>query len=411
MTLPTIAENPLPPPNQPPTFGRGLRRALDVIATTFWLYAVTKIFVFDFDLYLLQTYAPNLIWILQLRFIVLVGLVGLSFLLFKKETVVGAIFYIVCFPLIVLFWKLPALIFRQKNWTLAFALANSLILLFRNLKQLAIVSAAFFVSATIVFVSSNPYLLATAGTLLFALVVTSFARSLLSVFRRSDLLSVYALILNGWREAIAKGNKIDENIQTFAPHQLSTEELKVWSSTLETRVLFNRACLFLARRLRAYQRSRLNVASGVFTSLALLTVSVVSFAIINMAAFKFEPTWFYVHQAPTLFDFFHYSFKTFVFGSTKEIEAISPLSQALGIAENLFALFLGIIFAALLISVRSQKYSEDLDQVIRIAEKQGKIMELQIAKEYKLKSIDEALTELDRASASMIKFLYWLSNN
>jgi len=411
MTLPAIAESPSVPPNQSPIFPRSIRRAADVFATAFWLYAITKLFVFDFDLYLIQTYTPDLLWILQLRFIVLVGLAGLSFLLFKRATVISAILYIIFFPLIVLLWKLPALIFRQKSWTLAFALGNSLILFFRNIKQLAIMSAVFFVSATIVLVSSNRYMLAIAAALLFILVATSFVKSLSSIFRRSELLTIYAIILNAWREAIAKGNKIDERIHAFAPNQLSTEDLKVWSSTLQTRVLFNRACLFLARRFRAYQRSRLNVASGVFTSLALLMMTVISFALINMAAFDLEPTMFAVHQSPTLFDFFHYSFKTFVFGSTIEIEAIRPFSEAISMAENFCALFLGIIFVSLVISVRSQRYSEDLDQVIRIIEKQGQAMELQIAKEYKIKTIDDALRELDRASAGMMKFLYWLSNN
>ena len=411
MTLPAIAESPPSAPNQLPVFGRNLRRALDFIATALWLYAFVKLFVFDFDLYVVQTYAPNLLWLLQLRFIVLVGLAGLSFLLFKKTIVISSVFYIVLFPFIVLLWKLPVLIFRQKSWTLAFALANSLILFFTNIKQLAITIALFLVSATAILVSTNVYLVAASGGILLILTAISFVTSLISVFRRSNLPAIYALILNAWRESIVKKEPIDERIKIFSPDQLSTEDRKAWSSALETRVLFNRACLFIARRFRAYQQSRLNVASGVFTSLTLLTITVLSFAFINMAAFTLVPASYATHSAPTFFDFFHYSFKTFVFGSIKELEALAPFSEAINMVENFFALFLGIIFASLVISVRSQRHSEELDQVIRIIEKQGKTMELQIAKEYKIKTIDDALRELERASAGMIKFLYWLSNN
>jgi hypothetical protein len=410
MTLPAIAESPPSAQNQSPVFGRNLRRALDLIATAFWLYALAKLFVFDFDVYVVQTYAPTLHWLLQLRFIILVALAGLSFLLFKKSIVIGAVFYIAFFPLVVLFWKLPILMFRQKSWTLAFALANSGIHFFKNIKQLAITSALFFVSATTILVSTNIYLIASSGGLLLILITVSFVKSLASVFRRSDLPGIYALILNAWREAILKKEPISERIHVFAPDQLSTEDRKIWSSALETRVLFNRACLFIARRFRAYQQSRLNVASGVFTSLTLLTMTVISFAFINMAAFAVTPAAYATH-GPTLFDFFHYSFKTFVFGSTKEVEAIAPISEILNMVENFFALFLGVIFASLVISVRSQRHSEELDQVIRIIEKQGKTMEIQIAREYKIKTIDDALSELERASAGMIKVLYWLSNN
>lgn len=411
MTLSSTEEAQEPQPDQSPILGRNFRRALDFAGTAFWLYAVIKLFVFDFDLYLVNTYAPNLLWILQLRFIVLVGIAGLAFLFLKKGTALAAILYISAFPLIVIFWKIPVLIFRQKSWTLAFALASSLIVFFANIKQLTIKTAIFFISATTILVSSNLYATATAAALIFIIVAASFVNSIVSVFQRSKIPGIYALILNAWRETIAKREPIEERIRIFGPTQLSTDDLKIWSSTLETRVLFNRACLFIARRFRAYQRSRLNVASGVFTSIALLSMTVVSFSFINMAAFNIDPTSFLTHSPPTFFDFFYYSFKTFVFGSSKEIEAISQFSETIGMIENFFALFMGIIFVSLVISVRSQRYSEDLDQAIRIVEKQGQIMELQIANEYKLKTIDDALRELDRASAGMIKFLYWLSNN
>jgi hypothetical protein len=79
--------------------------------------------------------------------------------------------------------------------------------------------------------------------------------------------------------------------------------------------------------------------------------------------------------------------------------------------ENFFAFFLVIIFASLLITVRTQRYADDLDRAIDMIEKQGKIMELQIIKEFKIKTIDEAMDVLDRAKAGMIKVLYWFTKN
>lgn len=141
-------------------------------------------------------------------------------------------------------------------------------------------------------------------------------------------------------------------------------------------------------------------------------MTILSFAIINnLAMFRFDSGLYIAAREPTFFDFFHYSFKTFLFSSTKEIEAIRPLSQSLAMIENFFALFLGIIFASLLISVRSQRYSDDLDRAITMIEKQGKIMELQIIQDFKIKTMDEAIAELDRAKAGMISVLYWFSKN
>ncbi len=390
--------------------GRPQRRVLDILAVIFWAYAIVKLFVFDFDLYLVHAFAPTLLWATQLRFVFVIGAFGLLFLFFTTQTIVASLVYILLYPLIVVFWKVPVFIFKQKSWTLAFALGNSVISIFRNLKRSAIKAALFFISATLIFISTNMYVLVGAGSIILALLALSFAARFISVFRRSNLLAVYMIILDKWREEIAK-KTLDDDLKDLPVRELTSDQLKLWSARLEARVLFNRVCLFLVRNLRRYQKSRLNVASGVFTTLALLTMTVFSFAIINLATFRFDGGLYEIAREPTFFDFFHYSFKTFLFSSTEEIEAIRPLSQSLAMVENFFALFLGIIFASLLISVRSQRYSDDLDRAIIMIEKQGKIMEFQIIKDFKIKTIDEAMAELDRAKAGMISVLYWFSRN
>ncbi len=390
---------------------RRKRNVLDVLAVIFWIYATVKLFIFDFDLYLVHVYAPSLLWATQLRFILIIGSVGLLFLFFKTQTIVVSFLYILFYPLIVIFWKLPVFIFKQKSWTLAFALANSIISFFRNLKQSAIKTALFFTSTALIFVSTNTYILIGAGSIVLILITLSFLVRLISVFRGSSLLAVYMIALNKWREEIVKTKTLDDELKGLAIRELSDDQLKLWSSKLESRVLFNRVCLFLARNLRRYQKSRLNIASGVFTTFTLLVMTIFSFAIINVALFKIDSSLYETLREPTFFDFFYYSFKNFLFSSIKEIEAVRPLSQSLTIVENSFALFLGIIFASLLISVRSQRYSDELDRAITMIEKQGKIMEFQIIKDFKIKTIDEALAELDRAKAGMISVLYWFSRN
>ncbi len=64
-----------------------------------------------------------------------------------------------------------------------------------------------------------------------------------------------------------------------------------------------------------------------------------------------------------------------------------------------------------MISVRTQRYSEELDLAIAAVEHQGQLMEQNIAAEFRIATIDEALAELDKAGASMIRLLYWFSKN
>ena len=403
-------------PNSPPANGQTVRifnsrgkLAIHIVSILLWLYATIKLFVFDVDIYLVHQISPTLTWVTQLRFVVLIGAIGVLFAFCKTQTAIFALLYILFYPLIIVFWKLPVFIFKQKSWTLAFALANSAISFFRNIKRSVISVAVFLTSATIILVSSNKYALGVSAILLLGLLTFNYIVRFISVFRRSYLVAVYTAILNAWRTTIEKTNKADAEIRNLPVTALSKDQLKIWSSSLETQVLFNRVCLFTARKLRNYQKSRLNIASGVFTTLALLAMTIFTFAIVNLAAYKIDPGLFAVLKEPTLFDFFHYSFKTFLVSSIKEIDAVRHLSEALSMIENFFSLFLGVIFASLIISVRSQRYSEDLDLAIKVVEVQGQLMERNIIKEFRIRTIDDAITELERAGAGMISLLVWLS--
>ena len=394
-----------------PAFSKRQRIALHLVSIAFWIYTTIKLFVFDFDLYLIHQISPNFVWLTQLRFVFLLGVIGLLFLLSRTQTAISILLYILLYPFILALWKLPIFIFKQKSWTLAFAIANSLISFFQNIRRSTIKAAIFFISSALIFVSTNPYLLTGAACFLVALLLLNYITKFIAVFRRSKLVHIYTTVLNAWRESISKTNRLDEKIRNLPVSSLSSDQLKLWSSSLEAQVLFNRVCLFAARKLHNYQKSGINVISGVVTTLALFAMTILIFAIVDLGAYKANPQMFSTANAPTFFEFFYYSFKTFFVSSTKEIEAIGPLSQALAMAESFCLLLLGSIFTALMISVRSQRYSEDLDLAIAAIEDQGKVMEQNIIKEFRILTIDEALSELDRAGAGMIRVLDWFSRN
>ena len=79
--------------------------------------------------------------------------------------------------------------------------------------------------------------------------------------------------------------------------------------------------------------------------------------------------------------------------------------------ESFFALFLIVIFIALLISVKSQKYSEELNTAIKGIKAQGKEIENFIRDEYKINSIEDAMIELEKLKAGLTKFLYKITDS
>jgi len=140
---------------------------------------------------------------------------------------------------------------------------------------------------------------------------------------------------------------------------------------------------------------------GVLTVLALVIGTSFAFAVINLVLFKIDPTNFELVGKPSFFKFIYYSFNTLVFSGIKEIDPASTVAQAASMAEKFLALFLIGIFAASMISIRSQRYSDQLNAVIEGLENDGLIIEGFIRDEYRINSIDEALLELERLKASL----------
>ena len=141
-------------------------------------------------------------------------------------------------------------------------------------------------------------------------------------------------------------------------------------------------------------------------------LAIVSFAAINLALYKIDPGLFDVSIPQAgFFIFFYYSFNNLLFNSIREITPILPISQAVSMLEFFLAFFLVVIFVSIILSVRGQRYSEELNQAIDRIEKEGAAMESFIRSEYSVGGIDDAIHELERVKASFISFIFKISKS
>jgi hypothetical protein len=183
------------------------------------------------------------------------------------------------------------------------------------------------------------------------------------------------------------------------------------TANLQTSVLFNRVCLFAAKKLRDYQNSGLNIIYYVLTILLLILITIFSFAVINFGLYKIDSAFFGFPDIPNFFTFFYYSFNNLLFNQIQELIAVGPISQTVSMIESFFALFLIVIFVSLLISVRGQKHTEELNEVIKGVEEQGSSMEGFIRDEYKINNIEDAMAELEKLKAGLTKFIFKITES
>ena len=68
--------------------------------------------------------------------------------------------------------------------------------------------------------------------------------------------------------------------------EIEEDDLEKWVTNVEQLVLFNRVCLFVAKRLKSYHDSGTRIASFIFGILFLVIFTIFSFATINYGVSK-----------------------------------------------------------------------------------------------------------------------------
>lgn len=383
----------------------------EIIAGSFWIYILVKLFLFDIDVFLVNKFAPDYGWLLKLKFFILIGIITLLWLFLKNKKILSWFAYIIFYPAIVFFWKIPYFVFKQKSWTLAFIFINAIISFFISLKYNFIISSIFLIAVASVFTFSNKILLWCAVlTILTILTLVNIHRFIL-VFRPSTIFQIHIKIFSGIRKHGTPSFSLDESIRELPIEKLDQKQIEKRTTNLQMAVLFNRICLFASKKLREYQNSGLNFISYVLTFFLLTISTITSFALINYGLYTINNGYFESAANPSFFLFFYYSFNTLLFNSIAELKPVMSISQIAFMIESVFALFLIVIFISLLMSVKSQRYAEELNKVIEQIDEQGKSMEGFISSEYKLNNVEAAMAELQKLKAGLIDFIYRISKN
>ena len=136
-------------------FSYFLKAVRETLAILFWMYVLIKLFAFDIDIFLMNRFLPGYAWLLNLKFFILIGGIALIWLVTKNKYILSWSLYVFFYPPIILFWKIPFFIFKQRSWILAFAFINSIISFFKSIKYNFITSALFLASLAIIFSFSN----------------------------------------------------------------------------------------------------------------------------------------------------------------------------------------------------------------------------------------------------------------
>jgi hypothetical protein len=311
---------------------RRVVRSLDAIGSLVWLAAVVKLFIGDLDRTLVSSFAPQLAWILDMRWLAVLVVVALLLILFKARTLGVAVAYVAFFPLVCLFWKIPKLLVKRRSKLLLSTMAGLVTGFVSRARFFVIALAIACLSGTLIISGESPAIIvvgmvAMLVTLLWWLTVTSIDLLHSSAFIRAQEKAIQWIFQFHLVETLV------------TPEQPDRLELKKWTfedarkfrDTAGNAIIARRALLFWAGAVDQYRRGRAALLLNGALVLFLLVLVVIAFAFINYGVWSIDPGQFNAATTPDVWTFIYYSTVAITFG---EISALSPES-GLAVAAKL----------------------------------------------------------------------------
>lgn len=390
---------------------RRFLRLLDLVGTVVWVAVLLKLFVADVDRLMLAWVAPQLLWVVDLRWLLVLVGAALMLVLLRARTLGVSLAYIVAFPLIVILWKLPKFFVKRRDTILITSMLGVIASLLGRARSLIVAGAIACIAAVLITSTGTPAAIVAAGMILIALVLLWSLGS-----TAVDLLSATAVIRAQQKAAdwLLRSDLIERVISPEQPDQV---ELKTW--TLEeakkyrdaggNALLVRRGILFWAAALEQYRRGPGVVVLSCLILVAMIVQTIAVFSFVNYGAFVLAPDDFQFSRQPDAWTFIYYSSVGVYFG---EISALSPsggvalmVKFANGIIGSVGVL---LILATTLLGHHASQTNEATNSASRSLRMKADRVE-NLAEEQFQMPLDDLLNRLSLAGWGLVGVLSWIA--
>ncbi len=375
---------------------------LEAFALLVWLYLIVKIFVFDFDNYLIQKYFPSLFWVIQFKFFVIISTLSISWLLLRTKGLFKIIGFTVIYPFFLIFWRIPRILFKSKSWVGIFALIEILISFFKSFKLNFIIFTAVAISCLFILTSTTKYFLIPSMVILFAYLINHFIRRVKYAFRPFNIFS------SNFEKLLVYWQKIQANLSVKAIQKYNDKQEinSKWVDNLQQTLILNKICYFLITKLRNFKQSSFAIIYSLVSLIITFFVTIIVFSFQNFVLFKINQNSFFQIPQGGLWAFFYYSFNAIFTNAINDFYPISNWARFFNSLEIFFGFLILVILLFLFTTIIREKQNEQIDTAIVVIQKQAITLENFIKEEFQF-SAEEALKELEKMKGSMLKIIYF----
>ena len=415
----SLAEQPpaaTPTPGaQPPSESRKLPsqstfRRLDWIGAVFWTYVVVKVFLADVDRLLLEVVAPWSVEWLNLRIVLYVALVVLFAIVFRGRW--WMLLYIAAYPLVVLFWKIPAVLIRYRSWPLFFGVMQAGHGFFGSFRYNVVTKGIALIAMILIIVSNwAPLLLLAAAYLLWHL-GAAYIRLLQRIFSAQSFASVQrdAIVRVVSSPAVETATLLKDEYKRTDLDKYDSASAQQVVLAISLGIIVNRALYLWAYELDRYQRRFApSLGFAVVSLVSLYVGTIFTFAFVNEALLQVSPEQYAFASDPTLIAVMAYSAATLFFSAGGGIIPVGDLAlifQLLAGSANLFVLTSFAVHGFL--SWRRERDDTATDELVSDLKQRARDHEIRFQAEYKV-SVEEAQRRLEAIGASFASIVAFVA--
>lgn len=362
-----------------------MKAVREVTAMILWASIVMKVIVFDIDVYVFEKYLPSLRLALNYRFFALLVLISVVLIGIRKKTFRSFFAYIISYPLILLFWRIPKLFFR--NWALTIAFAPALYDLLRSFRSRFILMTAAALSALCIVLSSTSQLLIPSMVLLGVYLVMHLYRSLRKAYRSSifqglaDLVKKMRVGLKGGQQALWKKEKYDSGTTEYQQQCL-------------TFYLFNTGVEIVGEKLLKVAKSRRPDLYLMISWLTTVLLTSLIYAFEYWSLYKIDALSFTPNYTLSFWSFWGFSFGKLTPSSISAIGPVSGIATVLSYSELFCALIILVILVFSVLTAAREKYREDIGDFVSEVGNLGRDLQEQFFPLYALAVADVELVLL-----------------
>lgn len=284
-------------------------RTLDIFGALLWVALFVKAFIVDIDRLIIQEVAPSLLWLLDLRFFLLLGALAVGLIVVRAQKVGWPLLYIAGFPIIVLFWKFPKLIVvNLRRPAVAFGILNVLTSFVLSFKPAVIALAGACLGALLIILGKTPPTVGSGMVVMTAVLLTWLFLAVRNGLRPSRFVATQ----QHWISKIVESRALE----TYRGTTSSLEPSKVHSWTLENAnqyvtnaqfgLLMYRVTLYWAYSLDQYRISAFRILFSGLAILALIVELALAFAFLNYGQYRIDPMQYQASGEVSFWAFLYY---------------------------------------------------------------------------------------------------------